>query len=59
MSDDQSNQLVGIFKTIMKDTGLPRCLDDINDPAFQAAAAAHIDEFEEARAECETDRLLA
>jgi hypothetical protein len=59
MWNDQSYQLVGIFKTIMKDTGLPRSLDDISDPAFQAAAAAHIDEFEEARAECETDLLLA
>jgi hypothetical protein len=58
MSEDQNSQLVGIFKTLIKDLGMPKTVDDITDPIFHAAAAPHIDEFDEARAECETDLQL-
>jgi hypothetical protein len=40
------------------DHGMPQAIADITDPDFQALAAAHVDEFDEARDECESARTL-
>ncbi|TWF50403.1 hypothetical protein [Neorhizobium alkalisoli] len=58
MSEDKTAQLVGIFKTLIRDNGMPQNIAEITDPEFLAFAEAHIDEFDEARDECETDRTL-
>lgn len=58
MSEDKSMQLIGIFKTMIKDHGMPRSLDEITDSDFHALASAHVDEFDEARDECESDLTL-
>ena len=58
MSDDKSTHLIGMFKTLIKDHGLPRSVDDITNADFRTLAAAHIDEFDEARGECESDLTL-
>lgn len=54
MSEDKNTQLIGIFKTLIMDHGMPQAIGDITDPDFQALAAAHVDEFDEARDECES-----
>ncbi len=58
MSEDRNAQLIGIFKTLIRDHGMPRTLNDITDPDFLALAESHIDEFDEARDECESDLTL-
>ena len=58
MSEDKSTHLIGILKTLIKDHGMPRTLDEITDGDFRSMAAAHIDEFDEARGECESDLTL-
>jgi hypothetical protein len=58
MSDDKSTHLIGILKNLIKDHGMPRTLDDITDTDFRTLAVAHIDEFDEARGECESDLTL-
>jgi hypothetical protein len=58
MSEDKYNHLVGILKTMIRDNGMPRSLDDITDPEFLMIATAHADEFDEARGECESDLTL-
>lgn len=58
MSEDKATQLIGIFKTLIRDHGLPQGVTDIRDPEFAALAEAHLDEFHEARDECESDSTL-
>lgn len=58
MSEDQTTQLIGIFKTMIHDHGMPRAIEDIANPEFQALAQAHVDEFHEARDEYESDCTL-
>lgn len=58
MSEDKSTHLIGILKTLIKDHGMPRTLDEITDADFRSLAVAHIDEFDEARGECESDLTL-
>lgn len=58
MSEDRNAQLIDIFKTLIMDHGLPRSINEISDPEFLALAQAHMDEFDEARDECETISLL-
>ena len=58
MSEDKSTHLIGILKTLIKDHGMPRTLDEITDADFRNLAVAHIDEFDEARGECESDLTL-
>ncbi len=58
MSEDKSTHLVSVLKTMIRDHGMPRSLDEITDPEFRTMAVAHIDEFEEARDECASDLTL-
>ena len=58
MSEDKTTQLIGIFKTLIHDHGLPQGVEHISDPEFQAFAQAHVDEFDEARDECESHQTL-
>lgn len=58
MSDDKNSHLIGIFKNLIRDHGMPRTLDEITDGDFRSLAVAHIDEFDEARGECESDLTL-
>lgn len=58
MSEDKSSHLVGILKTMIRDHGMPRTIEDITDADFRSLAVAHIDEFDEARGECESDLTL-
>lgn len=58
MSEDRTTQLIDIFKTMIEDHGLPQGASEIRDPEFQAFALAHVDEFDEARDECESHRTL-
>jgi hypothetical protein len=58
MSEDKTAQLIGIFKTLIQDHGLPQGIEQISDPDFQAFAQAHLDEFDEARDECESHLTL-
>jgi hypothetical protein len=58
MSEDKTTQLIGIFKTLFQDHGLPQGVEQISDPDFQAFAQAHLDEFDEARDEVESHQTL-
>jgi len=58
MSDDKSTHLIGMLKTMIKDHGMPQTPNDITDAEFRSLAVAHIDEFDEARGECESDLTL-
>lgn len=58
MSEDKTNHLIGMFKTLIKDHGMPKTVNDITDADFHTLAVAHIDEFDEARDECESDLTL-
>jgi hypothetical protein len=59
VSEYQSSHLVGMLKNFMKDHGLPKSLEDIGNLEFRSLAAAHVDEFDEARDEFESDLSLA
>jgi len=58
MSEDKSSHLVGVLKIMIKDHGMPRSVNDIADADFRSLAAAHVDEFDEALGECESDLTL-
>lgn len=58
MSEDKTTQLINTFKTLIQDHGLPQGLEHISNPEFQAFAQAHVDEFDEARDECESHQTL-
>ncbi len=59
MLDEYSNQLIGMIKTLIKDSGNPKSAEEIVDPEFRALAMAHREEFEEARAEFEAELTIA
>jgi hypothetical protein len=58
MNDDQSSQPINTFKNLIQDFGMPGSANEIADPDFRAAALSHIDEFDEARSECDCDMAL-
>jgi hypothetical protein len=58
MTDDKNTQLIKTFKNMILDFGMPKTPEDIADPDFRSAATAHLDEFEEARSECESELTL-
>jgi uncharacterized protein (UPF0147 family) len=58
MSEEQNTQLIGLMKNLMRDHGVPRSIEDIADPDFRSLATAHVDEFDEARGECEAELTL-
>jgi hypothetical protein len=58
MSEEINSQLIGLMKNLIRDQGMPRTIDDIADPDFRSLATAHVDEFDEARGECEAERTL-
>lgn len=58
MLEEQNTQLIGLMKNLMRDHGIPRSIEDIADPDFHSLATAHVDEFDEARGECEAELTL-
>lgn len=58
MSEEQNTQLIGLMKNLIRDQGMPRSINEIADPDFRTLATAHVDEFDEARGECEAELTL-